>query len=94
MGSNQDGPTFSRRTFSRMYYVIAGVGLTLLLVTVVGVALCRRNMLVTKRRLALLHAPLSDQEELYTDVLLRHQMANEAEGEINPLYGVNENEVS
>ena len=84
------------KPLSRMYYLIAGVGGVLLLVIIVGVALCRRNTVNAKKRLAMLHAPLSnqDQDELHTDVMMRHQLANEQEGKMNPLYGAEEHDVS
>lgn len=87
-------------TTMRLYYVIGGTALVLLIVILVGLLLCRRNRL-TKKELKLIkqerYREAHTDDEAYTDIMYRHHLAKqetEAQGAFNPIYGTGEEEVN
>ena len=96
-----DMPLKNQRHSTSMltYYVIAGTGGLLLIVVLLGLLLCRRNRLSEKqRRFIKQERYRENDDETYTDIMYRHQMAKqEAEqpmGAFNPIYGTTEEEAN
>ena len=72
-----------RRSIPTVYYMVAGVGLVLLLVIVVSVVSCRRNRRAQKRSQKVKLS--QSNQDLDPSILQRHQMAKKEEtGIMNP----------